>query len=68
MIDCITHHVCQEIQGVDVDGVDEEVDGEVPPQGGEAAPAWRPLVERAAAQGGAAALGGSGPLALLLPW
>ena len=52
MIDCITHHVCQEIQGIDEDGadsVDEEVDGEVPPQGGEAAwwrggeaaPAWR---------------------------
>ena len=29
MIDCITHHVCQEIQGVDEDGaggVDEDVD------------------------------------------
>ena len=40
MIDCITHHVCQEIQGVDedsADGVDAEVDEEVPPQGGEAA-------------------------------
>ena len=40
IIDCITHHVCQKIQGVDeddADGVDVEVDDEVPPQGGEAA-------------------------------
>ena len=36
MIDCITHHVCQDIQGVDGDGA-EGVDVEVPPQGGEAA-------------------------------
>ena len=82
MIDCITHHVCQEIQGVDgdgADGVNEEVDGEVQPAEvmameclpkGERRRRWRwrrrPSVRRPEGGGGAGSPWGLRPLPLLL--